>query len=428
MREPGNPQTRGQPAARSRIIPGNMNRRQLLQSSILGPAVAVSAPRARAALPAAKVTRVRYYRVSDSRPIFNQSGHIVTVETDAGITGIGEGGSRDTVEQLGAMIIGENPFRTEHLWQVMYRGYFYPPGREKIHALGAIDLALWDIKAKALGVPVWQLLGGLTREYVECYSTGFPNQGSLRDTARACIEAGFRAFRTGGAGAGLEGPYHHRKAVDDTFEMCKQIREGVGEEGDWAIDYHTRFDLPDAVRLSALLEPLRPMFCEDLVRSENPEVYRTLRPLVKVPIAVGEHYGDRWDANVLIENRLFDYSRVTIPNCGGITEFMKLAALCETHYIGLIPHFTGPVSEAALVHCAVALPGPVTMEMTGPGAKTHAHLPVHYDFRNGKLWPNERAGLGVEFDASQADLVLEVTERSRPIPMLARPDGSVTNW
>ncbi len=404
-----------------------MHRRQALKASLLGSVAALGAPPAQARLPATKVTRVRFYRVSDSRPIFNQSGHIVTVETDAGITGIGEGGSPDTVEQLGAMIIGENPFRTEHLWQVMYRGYFYPPGREKIHALGAIDLALWDIKAKALGVPVWQLLGGLTRDHVECYSTGFPSQGSIRETARACIEAGFRAFRTGGSNSRDE-PYRHRRAVDDTFKVCQEIRAGVGEDGDWAIDYHTRFDLPDAVRLSSLLEPLRPVFCEDLVRSENPEVYKTLRPLVKVPIAVGEHFGDRWDANVLIEDRLIDYSRVSIPNCGGITEFMKLAALCETHYIGLIPHFTGPVSEAALVHCAVSLPGPVIMEMTGAGAKTHAHLPVHYDFRNGKMWPNERAGLGVEFDPSQADRVLEVTAHARPIPLLERPDGSVTNW
>lgn len=404
-----------------------MHRRHLLQTALLAPAAFGSALSA-ASLPKAKITRIRFYRVSDSRPLFNQSGHVVTVETDAGLIGIGEGGSPDTVRQLGAMLIGEDPFRTEHLWQVMYRGYFYPPGREKIHALGAIDLALWDIKGKALDLPVWQLLGGKTRDYIECYATGFPNQGSLQETAAACIEAGFRAFRTGGAGSRTEGAFQHRQAVDATFRMCQQIRAGVGDAGDWAIDYHTRFDLPDAVRLSTLLEPLRPIFCEDLVRSENPDVYRTLRPMVRVPIAVGEHFGDRWDANMLIENRLIDYSRVSIPNCGGITEFLKLAALCETHYVGLIPHFTGPVAEAALVHCCAALPGPAIMEMTGSGAKTHPHLPVHYDFRNGKMWPNERAGLGVEFDSSQAELAFEVTERSRPVPLLERPDGSVTNW
>ena len=128
--------------------------------------------------------------------------------------------------------------------------------------------------------------------------------------------------------------------------MCQQVREGVGEGGDWAIDFHTRLDLPDAVRLCGLIEPLRPLFVEDPIRSENPEVYRTLRPMVRTPLAVGEHFGDRWDWNLLVENQLFDYSRVTLPNSGGITEYMKHAALCETHYVGLIPHFTGPVAEA----------------------------------------------------------------------------------
>jgi L-alanine-DL-glutamate epimerase-like enolase superfamily enzyme len=372
---------------------------------------------------------VRFYRVATSRPIFNQSSHIVTVETDQGISGIGEGGSKDTIEQLGAMIIGENPSRIEHLWQIMYRGYFYPPGREKLDALGAIDLALWDIKGKALGVPVYELLGGLSRDYVECYSTGYPSQGDVTETARACIEFGFRAFRTSVTGPGREGGgFNSRKEVDDTFEECRKIREGVGEAGDWAIDYHTRLDFPDAVRLSTLIEPLRPYFCEDLVRSENPGVYRQLRQMVKVPIAVGEQFGDRWDFNELVEQHLMDYSRVTLPNAGGITEFMKQAAICETHYVGLVPHFTGPLAEAALVHCCGVFSGPALMEMTGNGENEVPHLPQKYDFRKGKMYPNRRPGLGVEFDPKQAQLVLEVTEHARPIPLYNRPDGSVTNW
>lgn len=388
-----------------------------------------AATAAQAALPEMKITRVRYYNVGgDTRPIFNQSSLIVTVETDAGITGIGEGGHKDSIEQLAGLIIGEDASRIEHLWQLMYRHYFYPPGREKIHALGAIDLALWDLKAKALGVPVYDLLGGLTREHIECYATGFPRQGSLEETARACIEFGYRAFRVHGADPDEGDRFAHRKMVDKTVKMCEEIRRGVGDDGDWAIDFHTRYDLPDAVRMCDLIEPLRPLFVEDPIRSENPEVYRTFRPMVKVPLAVGEHYGDRWDANMLIENQLFDYSRVSLPNCGGITEFMKLAAICETHYVGLVPHFTGPVAEAALVHCLAASPGPCLMEMRGKGRLEAPHLPQSYDFRQGKLYPPDRPGLGVEFDPSQADPVLEVTERYRPIPLYERPDGSITNW
>lgn len=402
-----------------------MTRRSWLQSALLG---AGPLARARAALAKMKITRIRFYESPITRPIFNQSHHIVTVETDQGITGIGEGGTADNIAQLGALLIGEEPNRIEHLWQLMYRHYFYPPGRERIHALGALDLALWDIKGKALGVPVHELIGGLTRQYVECYSTAFPRKGSLKETARACIELGFRAYRTSVADPGAGQPFDAMRMVRETFRQCQEIREGVGPNGDWAIDYHTRLDMPDAIRLSTLLEPLEPVFVEDLVRSENPGVYRQLRPQVKVPIAVGEQFGDRWEINELIENRLIDYSRVTIPNCGGITEMLKLAALCETHYVGLIPHFTGPIATAALVHVCGCFPGPAIMEVVGERPQPAPYLPECLDFRNGKLWPNQRPGLGVTFDPSRLRLLVEVTEKSAPIPLYRRPDGSITNW
>jgi len=408
-----------------------MQRRILLRSMGLGAAAALAArPHAAqsATMPPLKITRVRFYHNPKSSPHINQSSHIVTVETDQGITGIGEGGFKEGVEQCGAMIIGEDASRIEHLWQMMFRGYFYPAGREKLHALGAIDLALWDIKGKALGVPVHELLGGLCRDHLECYSTGFPGSGGLKETARACIEAGFRAFRWSVADPPDGHTFISQRAVRQTYQDCLEIREGVGKNGDWALDYHTRLDLPDAVRLSTLIEPLEPYFAEDLIRSENPDVYRELRPQVKVPIAVGEQFGARWDIQKLVEDQLIDYARVTLPNVGGITEYMKITALCETHYVGLIPHFTGPVSEAALAHTCGTFSGPVLMEMLGAGPSPTPHLPESYDFRHGKLWPNRRPGLGVSLDTKPLQLVAEITERARPIPMFQRPDGSITNW
>jgi len=408
-----------------------MQRRSLLRSMGLGAAAAFAA-RPHAAQPATspplKITRVRFYHNPASSPHINQSSHIVTVETDGGITGIGEGGFKEGVEQCSAMIIGEDASRIERLWQMMFRGYFYPAGREKLHALGAIDLALWDIKGKALGVPVYDLLGGLCRDHLECYSTGFPDSGGLKETARACIEAGFRAFRWSVADPPDGHTFISQQAVRHTYQDCLEIRDGVGKNGDWALDYHTRLDLPDAVRLSTLIEPLEPYFAEDLIRSENPEVYRELRPQVKVPIAVGEQFGARWDIQKLVEDQLIDYARVTLPNVGGITEYMKIAALCETHYVGLIPHFTGPVSEAALAHTCGTFSGPVLMEMLGAGPRPAAHLPESYDFRHGKVWPNRRSGLGVSLETKPLQLAAEITERARPIPMFQRPDGSITNW
>ncbi len=411
-----------------------LNRRSFLRSSLFGLAGAglgASLNRTSgAALPRMKITRVRFYESPISRPMVNQSFHIVTVETDQGLTGIGEGGYLDGVRECAEMLIGEDPANIDRCWQLMFRGRFYPAGREKLDAMGALDLALWDIKGKALGVPVYELLGGKSRNYIECYSTGFiPSKGSLKETAKATIDEGFRAFRTSVTElSGGDPTFISQRMVRKTHENCLAIREAIGPDADWCIDYHTRLDFPDAVRLSTLLEPLEPYFCEDLVRSENPGVYRQLRPQVKVPIAVGEQFGTRWEINELIEGRLIDYNRVSIPNCGGITEFAKLAALCETHYVGLTPHFTGPVSEAALVHVCAAFSGPVMMELAGTYKLDIPYLPRHFDYRNGKLWPNDRPGLGVEFDSTKLKLTAEFTTRNQPLKLLRRPDGSLTNW
>jgi galactonate dehydratase len=409
-----------------------MNRRTFFHTALAGAAL-TRGRLAQAALPKAKITRIRYYksptdaasRPNTHQPLFNQSTNVVMIETDAGLVGIGEGGAHDTMEQCAGMLIGQDPFRIEHHWQTMYRGYFYPPGREKLHALGALDMALWDLKGKALGVPVYDLLGGLTRDHVECYATAFPRQGDLKETARACVEFGYRAFRTGVTGGKI---FDRFDEVRRTFEQCQQIREAVVKDGAWCIDYHTRLDMADAVTLSNLIEPLRPYFVEDLVRSENPGVYRTLRQQVKVPISVGEQFGDRWDVNELVEQRLTDYVRVTVPNVGGITEYIKIANMCETHYVGLTPHFTGPISEAALVHVCGAFSGPVLMEMLGKGDRKWPYLNQAFDFRAGKLWPNQRPGLGVEVDPKRLQMILEVTEHYAPIQTLRRPDGSYTNW
>src|SRR5271157_2088660 len=148
-----------------------MNRRTFLKTLAASSAVAVAAPLAQAALPKMKITRVRVYLPPNPNPLFNQSDHVVTVETDAGITGIGEGGSKELLEQCAGRLIGRDPQFIERLWQDMSRSFFYPPGREKVDALGALDLALWDIKGKAQNMPVHEVLGGMVRNHCECYNT-----------------------------------------------------------------------------------------------------------------------------------------------------------------------------------------------------------------------------------------------------------------
>lgn len=358
----------------------------------------------------------------------NQSSNVVMIETQRGLTGIGEGGEPRTMEECASMLIGLDPFRIDNHWQRMMRGYFYPAGREKLHSLGALDLALWDLKGKALDVPIWQLLGGKSREHVELYSTVFPSPpgGTLEDAARACIDAGFRTYRHA-----TDNP---RARVVDRFKLvrkmhndCVLLHKGAGDGG-WAIDFHTELDLSDAINLATLLEPLHPYFCEDLIRSENVLSYETVRQRTKVPIAVGEQFGYKWDINTLIEKQLIDFTRCTLPNVGGISEFMKIIALAETHYVGMIPHFTGPIAEAALVHCLVATSVTALMEMLGNGTRTWPYLPKVYDFKDGKLWPNDRPGLGVQVDVSKLTAIGEYNTYRAGMFLNVRPDGSFTNW
>lgn len=391
-------------------------------------------PRVQAAVPKMKITRVRAYQPPNPNPLFNQSDMVVVIETDAGITGIGEGGSKDTIEQCAGRLIGQDPHYIERLWQDMSRAFFYPPGREKTHALGALDLALWDIKGKAHGVPVHALLGGMVRNYCECYNTaglipGIKPGMSIRERAQATIEAGYRAFRMGAADTPANSTFNTHERLNQLYQDCVQAREGVGKNGDWAVDFHQRFDLSEAIRGCDLIKDLAPYFVEDPVRAEafNQDL-PLLRTKVGVPIAAGEEWGNRWDFNQLVEHHDIDYVRATLPNVGGITEMMKIAAICETHFVGIVPHFTGPISTAALVNCLGTFSGPVLMEYNFQG-RSIPHVPVCLDFKNGKLYPNNRPGLGVELDMKQLKQVAEITQ---PVTARAqtyfRPDGSITNW
>jgi galactonate dehydratase len=414
-----------------------LNRRNVITG--LGVAAAASLwkpPSADAlGLPEDTVKAVHYYRNSgDSegrpgQPMVNQSSNVVVLETASGLRGIGEGGEPRTMEECANSLIGLDPFRIDAHWQRMMRGMHYTAGREKLHSLGGLDLAMWDLKGKALGVPVWQLLGGKSRDHVECYATAFPRPqgGSLEDAARACVAAGFRTYRH--ATDNRTGVVDRFKLVRQTFDECVRLQKAVGD-GSWAIDFHTEFDPADAVRLASMIDgaDLHPYYVEDLIRSENPDAYETVRKLTKVPIAVGEQYGYRWDSNRLIERGLIDYIRTQLPNCGGITEYMKIVAIAETHYVGMIPHFTSPIAEAALVHCLTATSGPALMEMLGDGSRTYPYLPKMYDFRNGKMWPNSRPGLGVEVDVSKLTKIAEYKTYSMGMPLNKRPDGSYTQW
>jgi L-alanine-DL-glutamate epimerase-like enolase superfamily enzyme len=405
-----------------------MSRRSLLF------AMAAIGINAQAAMSKMKITRVRVYAPPNASPLFNQSDLVVLVETDAGITGVGEGGSKDTLEQCAGRLIGRDPQFIEHLWQDMSRAFFYPAGREKEDAIGALDLALWDIKGKVLNLPVHQVLGGMVRNYCECYNTAGQIPGvqpgmGLRERAQLTIAAGYRAFRMGAADRPANTTYNTHERLNQLYRDCQEVREGVGKDGDWAVDFHQRFDLSEAIRGCNLIQDLAPFFVEDAVRAEAfAQDLPILRQKVNVPLAAGEEWGNRWDFNQLVERHDIDYVRATLANVGGITEMMKIAAICETHFVGIVPHFTGPIATAALVNCLGTFSGPLLMEYNFQG-HTFSYLPQCLDFKDGKLYPNERPGLGVEVDTKPLKLITEITQ---PVTARAqtyfRPDGSITNW
>jgi len=266
---------------------------------------------------------------------------------------------------------------------------------------------------------------------------------TLSERAAATMEAGYAVYRVDGEGTGPYGPsgiifggpienrvFDTRDRVPRVAEACHQIREGVGPEGDWMIDFHQKFDFTDALELCRMIEDARPYCVEDPLREEH---FRTqipkLRGMTTCPLAPGEQWGQRWEFHTLVEERAIDHVRVTLPNVGGITEMLKIMAICETHAVGIIPHFTGPVGTAAQVHTLMAFPGRALVEFNyGPDPLDH--LSEFVEFRDGKLWPNDRPGIGVTLEPSQLTLIEEFTEGG-PGPAgrtYLRRDGSPTHW
>ncbi|HWY87726.1 MAG TPA: mandelate racemase/muconate lactonizing enzyme family protein, partial [Gemmataceae bacterium] len=277
-----------------------MDRRLFLKSLVtVGAGACAGLTRLEAALPQVTITKVRIFSPPTLNQTFNQSNMVVTVETTKPeLVGIGEGGTRDTLEQCAGRLIGKNPFAIERCWQDMYRSWFYPPGREKIHALGALDLALWDLKGKALDVPIYDLLGGMNRNYLECYRTG-GGGGTVAQRAASAMEAGYRIFRIDAASTGSS-TFNSRSRVNQVVQDCKACREGVGAGGDWMIDFHQRFDYADALRACRKIEEFDPYLVEDPVRTESflQDIPR-LRNMTSCPLAAGEEWGQRWDFNRL---------------------------------------------------------------------------------------------------------------------------------
>jgi galactonate dehydratase len=385
-----------------------------------------------------KITGVRGYPVK----VGHRNQFVVTIETDEGITGVGEGGisgrelaMQGMLEHFSGFLIGEDPRRIEHLWQTMYRGAYFEGGKITAATLSAVDIALWDILGKSLGVPVYQLLGGASRERVQCFaSPGALNGPDCVEQARELADAGWRYLRFS-PGMGDAGWSDDHNDVYEPFESIElavhwlgEIRRTLGSSVELSIDFHHRLSVAEAALFCQRVEPLHLHFVEEPIRAESADAYRQLRSMTRVPFAIGEEFSSKWAFAPFIEQGLLNYARLDVSNVGGLTEAKKVAGWCEAHYIDVMPHNPlGPVTTAATIHLAAAIPNFAQLEYQHRLAA--AYPPDLFPLMlalDGDSFPLPTApGLGVEFEpGAVADYAFERWEA----PHWKRRDGSYTNW
>ena len=386
-----------------------------------------------------KVTQIRTFSVRDEE---GRGYFIVRVDTDSGIHGLGEVGIRNwgvavanAIDHLGELVIGQDPWETERLWQLMFRAGFFPADKVYSCAISAIDIALWDIKGKSVGMPVYKLLGGPVRQKVVCYPHAQgPTIEALVDNARQLVDEGWRFVRWGqpetsgtfeAAGTAILEP---RKSMAIAVEQMRAVREAVGPEVEMCFDVHTRLDPAHVIQMCKWLEEFRPFFIEDPIRSENPGSYRNLARHISLPIAAGEQWASKWPFREVIEEELINYARIDLCIVGGLTEALKITHWAETHYIDIVPHNPlGPVSAAACVSLCMASTNVGVQEMPKqPGTFATELFPKQIEWADGYAWCPDEPGLGVDFD-------IEAAEGARCDPqgwptILYREDGALTNW
>jgi len=377
-----------------------------------------------------KITAIKPYPLNGGGRNFM----FVKVETDEGIYGIGEAGLTwkelavtETINHISPMLIGEDPIRIEHIWQLMLRGAFFPGGKVVCSAMSAIDIALWDIKGKALNVPIYNLLGGLVRQKAVCYPhIGGSNTEQIAENARQKVSEGWKfvRFGLGDTGGNIFEP---SRAVRNGVRMFEAVRNAVGDEIEICLDIHTRLDPGDSITICRELEKYKPYFLEDPIRSENSNSFHQLRRHVSTPLAAGEHFATKWEFRELVEDELINYARIDLCIVGGITEAKKITGWCETHYINLAPHNPlGPVSTAACLHLDLSSTNFGVQELpVKPGTMFTDVFPMQVEWNDGYLLPPTLPGLGVEFDEEAAKKHPYKQVKS---PIFYRADGALTNW
>ena len=359
------------------------------------------------------------------------------ISTDEGISGWGEPiveGRAETVraavEEMSEYLIGKDPFRIEDHFQVLYRGGFYRGGPILTSALSGIEQALWDIKGKALDVPVYELLGGAAREKIRVYSwIGGDRPADVAEATRAQTEAGFTAVKMN---ATEELHYIDSRAkLDTAIERLAAVREAGGPDLDIGIDFHGRVHKGMAKALARELDPCKPIFIEEPVLPENTEALREVARHTTTPIALGERLYTRWGFKGVLTDGYVDIVQPDLSHAGGILETRKIAAMAEAFDVAVAPHCPlGPIALAASLQLDACTPNAIIQEHhynEGSDLLDYLKDPSVFAYEKGYVAVPVGPGLGIEIDEEKVREAAKVGHDWKN-PVWRNEDGTVAEW
>jgi mannonate dehydratase len=401
-------------------------------------------------------------KITDAKVIVCSPGrNFVTLKlvTEDGVHGLGDAtlNGRELAvasylrDHVAPLLIGRDARRIEDTWQYLYKGAYWRRGPVTMAAIGAVDTALWDIRGKTANAPVYQLLGGASRDAVLVY--GHANGSTIDDTVSAVrqyAEMGYRAIRAQcaipgvvnayGVGRGtmyyepaqkgrpLESVWSTAAYLDFVPQLFEHVRRELGYELHLLHDVHHRLTPIEAARLGKSLEPYRLFWLEDPVPAENQAAFRTIRQHTTTPIAVGEVFNTIYDCAQLIEEELIDYIRTTVVHAGGISHLRKIAALAELHHVRTGCHGAtdlSPVTMAAALHFDLSVHNFGIQEYMRHTEETDRVFPHAYSFQNGAMHPGDAPGLGVDIDEALAG---KYPYEPAYLPVNRLADGTVHSW
>ena len=401
-------------------------------------------------------------KIIDAKVIVTSPGrNFVTLKiiTEDGVYGLGDAtlnGRELSVasylqDHVIPCLIGRDAHRIEDIWQYLYKGAYWRRGPVTMSAIAAVDTALWDIKGKLAGLPVYQLLGGASRENVMVY--GHANGTTIEDTVAVALDyqrQGYKAIRIQCGVPGMASTYgvskdkyfyepadadlptenvwNTSKYMRVVPELFKAAREALGWDVHLLHDIHHRLTPVEAGRLGKDLEPYRPFWLEDATPAENQEAFKLIRQHTTTPLAVGEIFNSIHDCHELIENQLIDYIRATVVHAGGISHLRKIANLADLYQVRTGCHGAtdlSPVCMAAALHFDLSVPNFGVQEYMRHTPETDAVFPHAYTFADGAMHPGEAPGLGVDIDE---ELAAKYEYKRAFLPVNRLEDGTMFNW